>query len=434
MILSRRTALAGGLSVAIAASIAACTGSSGSSGSSDSAASGGKLEGEITFQTWSLKNEKFTPYFEKLVADFQAANPGTTIKWIDQPGEGYEEKLLQQANTGELPDVVNLTDGLAFGLAKVGKLANLKEVAPELLETFIPGGIAAYTYDKIDGGTYGVPWYMGTDLCWWNKSMLEKASITEADLPKTQAEYIALAKAAAERTNGEVKLLAAMPIADNFEAEGVTWFDGEKFVFSNDKAVAVLQSYVDAYAAGAMPTEALNDDYQGNAGMFTQEKVGFTTATPGYVNQLKDEAPTLVDNVLVTKRFTTPPLFPQGLCLSSESKNQALALAFLEFASNNANQVEFIKLAQGFLPGTKEANENPDSFTSVIEDPLMVTAAGLAAEEMSEAQLQVGGAYSDDSKKYVGQQIALALKGEISAADALKAAEEYCNNNLSNDA
>jgi hypothetical protein len=33
--------------------------------------------------------------------------------------------------------------------------------------------------------------------------------------------------------------------------------------------------------------------------------------------------------------------------------------------------VDFVKLAQGFLPGTKEANENTDSFTSVISDPQM---------------------------------------------------------------
>jgi hypothetical protein len=34
-----------------------------------------------------------------------------------------------------------------------------------------------------------------------------------------------------------------------------------------------------------------------------------------------------------------------------------------------------VKLAQGFLPGTKEANENTDSFTSVISDPQMKKAA-----------------------------------------------------------
>lgn len=69
-----------------ATGLAGCAGG----GSSESGVDASKVKdqevsGNITFQTWSLKNEKFTPYFEKLIADFQKENPKVKVKWMDQP-------------------------------------------------------------------------------------------------------------------------------------------------------------------------------------------------------------------------------------------------------------------------------------------------------------------------------------------------------------
>ena len=99
--------------------LAGCTGGGASTG-----AAGSDQAQEITFQTWSLKNDRFTPYFEKLVADFEKDNPGTKVNWIDQPGDGYEDKILQQADSGELPDVINLPPEFAYKLAQVDLLVD----------------------------------------------------------------------------------------------------------------------------------------------------------------------------------------------------------------------------------------------------------------------------------------------------------------------
>jgi len=132
----------------------------------------------------------------------------------------------------------------------------------------------------------------------------------------------------------------------------------------------------------------------------------------------------------MTKRIGVPPLFVQGICVSNDSKNPNLALAFAKYVTNNANQVEFVKLAQGFLPGTKEANENPESFTSVIDDPQMKKAAEALAEEMKDAQIGEPMAYTDAMKTYVGQQISSAMRGDIKAKDALDNAVKYCNDHI----
>ncbi|WP_244960175.1 ABC transporter substrate-binding protein [Actinomyces faecalis] len=429
MILSRRSALVG-LSVATAATLAACTGSNGSTSSSGSGASAGSgtLSGEITFQTWSLKNEKFTPYFEDLIKDFEEQNPGTTIKWIDQPGEGYEEKVLQQVNSEELPDVVNLPEGFAYKLAKVSQLVDLRSADKALLDSYVQGAVEAYTYEDVEGGTFGYPWYLGTDVCWWNTEMLAKAGLDAANAPTDLDAYLEWCKTAAAQ---QVYLASSMPTVTDIKDYGVEVFDGEKFIFNTDKAAELLDKYVEIYKAGAMPAEALNDNYTGNATMFTQGKVGFTTATGSFVNQMTNDSPNLLDKVAVSSRFTVAPLYIQGLSVSATSKNPDLALAFAQFATNNANQVEFVKLAQGFMPGTVEGNENPDSFTGDVDSDLMKDAIALAAAAMPKAELVKPISYSDDMQSYVQQQFALALKGDISSKEALDAAVAYCNDNLS---
>lgn len=412
---------------AVMALAAGCTGGTGGGSASDQPKTDGEIKGEITFQTWSLKNEKFTPYFEKLVKDFETQHPGVKIKWIDQPGDGYEEKVLQQANSGELPDVVNLPDTFAYQLAKVDKLLDLKKADPDLEKNYVKGGLDGYTFEGMDG-TWAYPWYLGTDLDWWNMDQLKEAGFTTA--PKSFDEFAKMAKEAAEKTGKKVQLVSSLPGTDSLTANGIALMKDGKFAFNTDEAAKIVQTYADLYAAGAMPAEVLNGDYAGNASMFTQGKVGYTTATPSFVTQLKNDAPSMIKSVDVTERYVTPPLFVQGISVAKESKNLPTALAFAKFVTNNANQVEFVKLAQGFLPGTKEANEHADQLTKGIDDPLLEKAVKLAAGQMKRAQGTQFIQFSDEMKKYTDGQIALAIQGKISPKEALDNAVKHCNDGL----
>lgn len=415
------------LCAAFGLTLSACTGGAPTQGDQNSGAATGALSGDITFQTWSLKNDKFTPYFEKLVSDFQSAHPGTTIKWIDQPGDGYEDKLLQQAESGELPDVVNLPDSFAFELAKAGQLVDLASADPDTLKLYVEGGLKGYTFDGLDG-TWAYPWYLGTDLSWWNTKQLKEAGIDQ--IPTTNDEYLAAALSAAKKTNGKVRLISSMPDITVFSDAGVPIMQDGKFTFNTDEAVATLQKYVDLYQAGAMPPDALNNDYAGNSTLFTQGKVAFTTSTSSFVTQLTNDAPSLLPSVDVTPRLANPPLFVQGISVAKDSKNPALALAFAQFATNTDNQIAFVKLAQGFLPGTIAANESPEKFTDASATPLMKKAVSLAAEAMKTAKPSTTLQYTDAMKQYVGQQLALALQGKITAKEALDKAVAFCNQNL----
>lgn len=404
--------------------LAGCTGGGPAAPKDEGQIDTSKLSGEITFQTWALKDSKFTPYFEKLVSDFEAEHPGTTVKWIDQPGDGYEDKVLQQANSSSLPDVVNLPNNFAKKLSASNKLVDLKSAAPESVDKYVDGGVEAYT---VDNGLYGYPWYLGTDLLWFNSAQLAEAGVQP---PTSQEEYFTAAETAAKNTGGQVKLFSGLPGVDDLAGQGVPIFTDGRFTFNTPDAARLLDRYAALNKAGAMPPEALNNDYAGNSNLFLAGKVGYTTSTASFVSKLDSDAPNLKNDVKAVQRYSTPPLFVQGLSVSQDSGNKGLAMAFAQYATNDENQLEFVKIARGFLPGTKAGNENTAALTEGITDPLLAESVKIAAAQMPEAKELKPTEYSDDMDKFVKQQFALAMQGRLSSQEALDKAVDYCNSNL----
>ncbi|MBM7824324.1 multiple sugar transport system substrate-binding protein [Arcanobacterium pluranimalium] len=416
------------ISAVCALALTACTGGSSDS-KSDSASGKGEVAGDITFQSWSLKNDRFTPYFEKIIADFEKANPKVKVKWIDQPGDGYEDKILQQANSNELPDVINLPPEFAYKLAQADMLTDLEKADAKSLDAYVKQATDAYRYPGMKG-QYAYAWYLGTDLNWYNTDLIKKAGIDINKLPTDLDSLFAMANQVAKATNGQVKMISDVPRTGTLSSAGVEIIKDGKFVFNSPEAVKVVQRYKDAYAAGAMPAEALNADYQGNSHLYKASKTAWTTASAGFASELEKEAPSLLATTVATPRIGHPPLFIQGISVAKNSKSPEAALAFAKFLTSNENQIEFVKIAQGFFPGTNEANAKPESFTGVVKNELQKKATTAAAEALSKATPEYPIQFTYDMDKYLKQQMALAVKGEIGIQEALDKAMDYANKNL----
>lgn len=423
-----RSTLIVGLAAVAALTLSACTGGGGG----PTGGSGGEISGEVTFQTWSLKNDKFSPYFEGVVKAFEKEHPGVTVKWIDQPSEGYEDKVLQQAESGELPDVVNLPPEYAYSLASAGQLVDLKKDST-VLGDYVDGGVGAYTYDGIDG-SFGFPWYLGTELNYWNKDLLAKGGVTAP--PKTFSETLdAAAKLAAAgvATISDVPSPKSLQIMVSDGGGSLDVYKDGKFVFNTPEAAAIIQRYAELYKAGAVTPEALQNAGTANANInnFNKGSVAWATAGPNYIDKdLGVNAPALLPSVEVTKDFGNPPLFVQGISVSAKAKNPAAAMAFAEYVTNTENQIAFVKLAAGFFPGTKKANEDPSAFAEVAKNPQQDQATKLAATQMSAAKQTGAPQYTEAMETYAKQQIALAVKGEITPQEALDKAVAYCTQNV----
>jgi multiple sugar transport system substrate-binding protein len=325
--------------------------------------------------------------------------------------------------------VINLPPDIAFPLAKAGVLLDVNAADSSLASTFVPGAWEAYSYPGLTG-TFGIPWYLGTDLSWWNGTELKKYGVDTDKLPTTNEELIELAKKVGTESKGKLPVLSSMPTIDLFSSSGVPVMnDAGDFVFNTPQAAAIVDQFRDAYKAGGVPPEALTGDFGGNADNFKAGKVAYTTATSTFATDLAKNAPTIAKGVIATPRIGDAPLFVQGVSVAANSANKDAALAFAKYLTNTANQVAFCKIAVGYMPGTVEGSADTASLSAGVKDELQLKAIGIVVESMKTARVLTPVQWTGAMKTYMDQQLALALKGEIGSQEALDKIVKYANTN-----
>ncbi|HJP73973.1 MAG TPA: extracellular solute-binding protein [Pseudonocardiaceae bacterium] len=406
-------------------------GSDSGANTSQTVAANAPIKGSITFQTWSLKNQTFTPYFTSLIQAFQAKYPGTTINWIDQPGDGYQQKVASQVTSKTLPDVINLPPNIAYPLVTSGNLLDLTKNVPTLSQDYVQSGLDSYRYPGVSG-EYGFPWYLGAELNFWNKAMFTKDGLNPNAVPKTLDDLFTQAKTMHDGSAGKDYLISTIPGLNNIvQAGGPLMNSGyTKFIFNNDKVAALLDQYVAAFKAGEMPPDVLTNTYQGNNALFLKQEVAWTTGQGNEVTKVAQTNPDLAPNIIPSPSFGPANLNVQGISVSAKSANLPLALAFAKFVTDNDNQVAFIKLAPGFLPGTTAAAKDPAYAKS--DGTNAGDSAVIGYQDMQHAINYTPPVWTDQMNTDFNQQISLAISGQKSSKQALDDLVNQLNQLLSN--
>jgi multiple sugar transport system substrate-binding protein len=428
----RSTRTTSGRAAAILAGAAAAalvlTGCS-SGGTAGTGGGNGDISGSITLQTWAL-TPTYTDYLNGVVKAFEKKYPDAKVKLVDQPGDGYADKVLSQASSNSLPDVINLPPDIALPLAKRGFLQDVAKDDSKLSSTYVEGALAAYDYKGVDG-TFGYPWYLNTDIDYWNKTMFEQCGLDPANPPKTTDELFTQAATMHEKCPDDY-LMSRKPGLSDFSLAGVKILnaDGTKFTFANSsKAADLISKYATAYKQGLMPSSVLNTDYLGNSTLFTQGKVAWTTGGATAISDFEKNNPSLKGNIIVSPALDNPPLYVQGLSVSAKSKHIATAEALAAFMTNAKNQEAFAHLVNIF-PSTKSSQSDP--FFSKDDGTVQAKARVLANEALKTAKnlnpVEANSAMTD----FLDQQIALAMKGGVSPEKALQTAQDKMNTLLAN--
>ncbi len=402
----------------------------GGGGTDDSTTTvSGKVTGEITFQTWNLKGG-YADYFNGLVTAFQNANPGTTVKWIDQPPEGYQDKLSADAAAGSLPDVVDIGPEAAFTLANAGMLLDLSKTDPAAEAGYLPKAWDANRFPSL-GGTYAYPWYLNTGPSFFNTAVLEKCGVAKEPLPATFDALFAAGKTMAARCKADATMVGRLPAIETFGAYGVPLMDaqGSRFTFNDAKGVQLVNHYKELYQAGGMTEETLNKLQTGELDAFKAGRVGWLPGSSYTLKDLKATAPKVAATVAISPQITNdkPNMYIESLAVNAKSKNTATAVAFAKFATNKENQLAFSKQAAIF-PSAAGALDDP-YFTKddgTPEAKLRVE----SAKAVSEAIVYWPAAFSSKSVDYLREQIALAILGKKDVQAALDEAVTYADGNL----
>lgn len=412
-----------GLALAAGLLLSSCALSGTTTETRDPVDAEGEVTGEVSLQTWALK-PRFTEYVEGVIAAFEEEYPGTSVTWLDQPGEGYSEKVLSQATAGELPDVTNLPPDMALPLAREGVLLDLGQVENDLAATYVEGGLGAYAFAGLDG-TYGYPWYLTTDLNYWNADMMAAGGLDAADPPTSFDELVEQARTLKDATGAY--LMSRKPGMNDLVSNGIPVLsdDGEEFVFNSPEAVALVERYAEAYADGLMPQDVLTDAYLGNSELFTKGEAAWSTGGGNFIAGVLENNPSLEGTIVPSPYMGITPMYVQGVSVPAASKNLPAALALARFLTNAENQEAFAELVPGIFPSTVASQDNPsfsESDGTAEGDAKVIAFTGLPDAEVLQP-VEVTEAMST----YFDQQVAAAIAGQITAQQALDAAVAKCN-------
>ncbi|WP_211305235.1 ABC transporter substrate-binding protein [Crossiella equi] len=392
----------------------------------------GEVKGNISFQTWNLKS-KFGDYFNGLVSDFEKQHPGTKVEWLDQPADGYADKLSADASAGTLPDIMNLSPDLAYPLYQKNLLLDLDTAAPEAKKDYLPNAWDGYVMPSPDPAkrrNAAFPWYLNTGPYFYNKALFRENGLDENKPPKTYDDLKNQALTLASKAGGKVAMLGQTPGIEDFGLYGVPLMDsgGTKFTFNDAKGVQLVELYKAMYDAKALLPEALSATYTGSGAKFLAQQVALSSGSAYDLQKFRTDAPSLYANIGITEPMTNTGkanMYLQGLSIAQQSKNKPTAIAFARFVTSKASQLAFAKIVTVF-PSTADTLNDP-FFTSAPEGDDEARVRVAAAKQLGTAVNYTPVQLSDQMKTILRNEIANAMLGKQSAKQALDNAVSQCD-------
>lgn len=393
----------------------------------------------VSFQTWNLKNDTYSPYFEKLAKEFEKDNPGVTVKWMDQPGADYDAKLSTQAAAGQLPDVVNVSETQGYNLAKSGALLNLSqdETAKQFEKDYLPQVWEGSTFqgNGIDKGVYGFPWYMNIDVAYINTDVYKACGLDPENPPKTYDDYFEQGKTLTKNCKDKYYFIAVPWIQPSMFNEYGSKFlnsDHSKYTFNDAKGVEFITAYKDLYANGGFPKEGLNANITTAEKLYFQGNVAYMLDSTSSVMSFKMNAPDLYKKLkvvpLVTNTKNTLNQFT--MAVSSQTKHKEVAVKLAHFLTNAKNQLEFSKKSNTFPSATESFND--EYFSNIDTSTLEGQVREVAKQEIENGTIaNFPPEVSDsDGATYLSPYLVKAIQGDMGVKEALDAAVEAMNGRL----
>jgi len=359
---------------------------------------------------------------------FMAENPDVEIELLKLPYSGLSEKIVIDMVEGiGAYDIVMLDDTWATEFMSHGWLQGLEELGYEADPGFVSAALAVCRYPYPDGSLYALPHVGNVQLFAYRQDLFAKYGLP---VPPTSWLDVIGAAVLIERFEPGVKGVVfrgskGNPIVTGFLP--MFWGFGAKIVedgaaaVASQEGIAALNFLIALKDYAPVGVEIFNSSEVKDA-LFSGDVAMAPEVWPGWVPALDDPAMSsvvgLVDIVPAPGLVagSSPMIGAWLLGIPAASNNKDVALDFLEFVTSAENQRRF-SLETG----------HPPTRTGVYNDPEVVLEyrwfpAQLAALENSVPRPRV--ASWSEIEGVLGDYLQLALVGEMSAEEALNAAQQ----------
>jgi putative chitobiose transport system substrate-binding protein len=332
---------------------------------------------QLTVWTLDLA-PRFSPYMGRVIAAWERAHPGVSVRWIDVPWSSVERKLLAAVFARTAPDLVNLNPPFAANLASKGGLLNLATVLP-------PEAAALYLPEVWQAGRQGdlqfaIPWYLTTRVTLANRKLLQQAGYTAP--PRRWDQIPAYAEAIKRRTGRYALFVTVVPddsaeLLETLVQMEVRLLDAnQRAAFNSAAGRRAFAFWTDLYRRGLLPPEVVSQGYRRAIELYQAGDLAQVASGPDFLRNLQTNAPGIA---ALTAPF--PPLVGPGgqtnvavmnLVVPRQSSMAPEATSFALFLTNASNQLDFAREAR-VLPSSRAALKG-------LEQDLAVAGVGPAAE------------------------------------------------------
>jgi multiple sugar transport system substrate-binding protein len=137
----------------------------------------------VTFANWAAAEGTTRPGIEKVIADFEAANPDIDIVSEAISFSEIARQLVLRARSGNPPDVAQIAGNDTVLLGSTRTLEPLDGyVSRELAANLKPGADAGL---RQGGSLFAFPWNQSPAGFWYNKQIMQRAGLDPNKPPRT---------------------------------------------------------------------------------------------------------------------------------------------------------------------------------------------------------------------------------------------------------
>ncbi len=389
---------------AAALALSACGGKSDSPSNSDSAA-------VDSLSILDYYNNEPDKTFVQAVLDDCATELGIKINRETVPGDTLIAKVLQQASSKTLPDVLMIDNPEVKQIAATGALAPLNDYGVTT-DGYAQGIIDASTYeDKL----YGLQPVTNTIAIFYNKDILDKAGVTP---PTSWDELRSSAKVLTKGKQYGFAFNATNDYEGTWQFLPAMWTNGgNESDLKTPQVAEALQLWKDLVDDGSASKSVVNWGQGDVADQFVAGNAAMMLNGPWNIPNLKKDSK--LNWGVVTFPVKTPdqkPVAPLGgeawtVPVTGNDAKQAKAAEYIKCLNNDKHQLQWAK--QRFVVPTKTALASQFG-TEVPEMQAFVTQVATARSRTGE----LGDKWPDAAKIiYTGVQSV--LTGQATPADAM---------------
>jgi multiple sugar transport system substrate-binding protein len=212
----------------------------------------GGFQGELEFWDWDYQPRM--DYTDTLVKEFEAANPGVTLKYNPLGWTDIETKLPTVATAGSGPAFSNIHFFWRYDLQRAGVLAPYPD------DIWDWGKLISTPFNRSpeDGKVYTSDFAFYCDMVFFNSALMEKDGIKPEDIPMNWDEFIKMAQQLTKKEDGKI-VQSGCTLNDYWAREWLFhtlvyqqggWMynaDGTKALWNEEPGINALQMMQDWY-------------------------------------------------------------------------------------------------------------------------------------------------------------------------------------------